>query len=104
MAKKGSISGNYLSIYEQTGTHDGLLVVTSYQYTLTSFVCVAPKQIVNGECVDSTPICEFGYHNDTTKTGSPCTPDKQCPATMRYFAKEVNWGFDLKKYVYLVKI
>lgn len=46
--------------------------------------------------VPSVPTCDFGYHNDTTKTGSPCIPDKQCPSTMRYFAKEVNWGFDLK--------
>lgn len=104
--KKGSISGNYLSIYEQTGTHDGLLVVTSYQYSLTSFVCVAPKQIVNGECVIPTPTCTAneilnpttkqcdckpGYfseniqNEDGTATVGQCEPKIDCPPQMQYF-------------------
>lgn len=93
--KISSPSSGYINLYLETGFSDGLLRATRYQYFIATD-CVAPKTIVNGQCVDPTPTCEFGYHNDTAQNGSLCIPDKQCPPTMRYFAKEVNWGFDLK--------
>lgn len=57
--------------------------------------CPEGQTKVNGKCV-AIPKCDFGYHNDSSQTGSPCVPDKECPPTMNYYAKEVNWGFDLK--------
>ncbi|MDD3324301.1 MAG: hypothetical protein PHN38_04165 [Sulfurospirillaceae bacterium] len=59
-------------------------------------VCTENQTLVNGVCVDNVPTCDFGYHNDTTVTGWPCKPDVDCPPTMKYYAEEVNWGFDRK--------
>ena len=75
---------------EHMFTHNMIIIVRAIVLVLLV------KIFVDGECVSSSPKCDFGYHNDTSKTGSPCIPDKECPKTMKYFAKEVNWGFDLK--------
>ena len=58
--------------------------------------CLPPKEIVNGECINNTPVCQFGYHNDTTPAKT-CVPDKECPASMKYFAQATGtFSFDIK--------
>lgn len=69
----------------------------SATYTLTRQTCAENQTIIkDGVCASDVPTCNFGYHNDTAQSGSPCVPDLQCPPTMSYFASEVAWSFDIK--------
>lgn len=62
---KISLSSNgYLDLYLQTGFSSGLIRATRYHY-FVSTDCVAPKTIVNGQCVDPTPTCIAGSKYDS---------------------------------------
>ena len=89
----------YVFEFERTGAGDLDFYAKGYHLDrYTSIPACSQGQTLDLHlgCISSAPICDFGYHNDTTKTGSPCVPDVQCPPTMKYFANEVDWGFDVK--------
>lgn len=58
-------------------------------------ICPPDKVFLNGSCTPA-PVCQFGYHNDTTPAKT-CVPDKECPASMKYFAQATGtFSFDIK--------
>lgn len=79
----------YKNHVSANGACNAIAVTWQYQ---TNFgfnpppTCTSPAVLTNGICVNPTPVCEFGYHNDTTPQKT-CVPDVTCPPTMKYFAK-----------------
>lgn len=60
--------------------------------------CVSPLVLnSSGVCaLPPPPVCDFGYHNDTTPAKT-CVPDKECPPAMKYFAQATGtFSFDIK--------
>lgn len=78
-------TGSYQITYYNTSSQP-VDVCTNYTPTPT---CTATQELINNVCVEK---CQFGY----SRVNGTCTPDVQCPSTMKYFANEVDWGFDVK--------
>lgn len=82
-------SSGYIDLYLQTGFSDGLLRSTRYEYFIATD-CVAPKQIINGQCVDPTPTCTADQILDTAiNTCKPkCVTGSHYDATLKICASD----------------